>query len=202
MATRASLTVVSGGIATSAWANGIRDHIVPYSGAADGTTEGMVSVDTATDQPRIGNGSTTVQFGCYGTPASWSLAGSGTQVVQGGGGGNAAISNNLMVRYGRHVRASGLITMSVASGFAGNPIYVRTQLPVPATTVVAGTFLFTDVSAGNRFYEGSAQLTGSGDIFMYTTDSVGAGLGASPSVELQVNDTIWFVLDYFAASAT
>jgi hypothetical protein len=110
------------------------------------------------------------------------------------------LASNLLVRYGRHIRATGTVTMSVASGFAGNPITIRTQLPAPGAQVVAGSFLFQDASTG-IFYAGTALITAASEIQMYGHNENSA-IGADPSFVLEVSDTMWLQLDYFAASAT
>lgn len=204
MAARSTFTRTSGSVITSAWANSLRDHVVPYSGITDGTTEGMLSVNTADDTLRIGNGSAGVAVANYGAPPSWSLASSGTQVVQGGGGANGSVLNSKWIRSGRSIKAIGQVTFAVASGTAGQPIIVRTAgggLPAPGSDDVCGTFQYFRPGVP-ILYNGTVSMAPNGDIYMYDSASPGNPLGTSPSFALALADTIWINLDYFAASAT
>ena len=57
MSTRSSLTVVSGTTITSAWGNGIRDHIVARTTSNDATADGQLCLNTSTERLVYYNGS-------------------------------------------------------------------------------------------------------------------------------------------------
>jgi len=189
MAARSSFTRTSGGVITSAWANSMRDHLIPYSGAADGVTEGMLSVNTATDQLRIGTGATTVQFGCYGTPTAITAG-----MTQTGFSGSFTTSGEVVV-YGNHVVASGISTVLsvITPGTAGNMIEIGiAALPTVSAARCVGSFVFTDASSGLN-YGGGLFMATSGAISMYGSTNA---LGVAPSLGLAVNDTVWFSINY------
>jgi len=65
MAARSTFTRTSGSVITSAWANSLRDHVVPYTGADDVTTEGQIGVNTLTDRLVIHDGTASRRLGHY-----------------------------------------------------------------------------------------------------------------------------------------
>lgn len=65
MSSRSSLTVVSGTTITSAWGNGMRDHIIPKTTSDDVSSEGQLAANTSTDRIVVHNGSGAVRFGHY-----------------------------------------------------------------------------------------------------------------------------------------
>jgi len=189
MAARSSFTRTSGGVITSAWANSMRDHLIPYSGAADGVTEGMLSVNTATDQLRIGTGATTVQFGCYGTPTAITAG-----MTQTGFSGSFTTSGEMVV-YGNHVVASGFSTVLsvITPGTAGNIIeLVIAALPIVSSQRCVGSYVFRDASTSS-VYGGAVIMATSGAIGMYGSTSA---LGVTPSLGIAVDDTVWFSINY------
>lgn len=201
MATRSTFTRTSGSVITSAWANSLRDHIVPYSGAADGATDGMLSVNTSTDTLHIGNGTIGATFGCYGTPPTWSLVAS-VPVVQNGFGGSASLAQSFIVRQGREVRAWGEVTITGGpiSG-EGFPINLDTNLPASSVTNM-GTFMFLD--SGNTLYTGIVQATAGGTGTQRLTFQVtgnNALLGQSPNFRAATNDEWWLNLSYITTAA-
>lgn len=143
MAARSSFTRVSGGVITTAWANSLRDHVAPYSTTAnDGTTEGMLSINTTSDTLRVGNGSTTVEVASYGAyQSTWT-----PQVTQ---SIPLTTTTNIarVARYGRTVVANFRVTLA-GVGVASNVI----TLPLPVTAAnnsgVLGSGYFFDDSAG------------------------------------------------------
>lgn len=60
MATRSSLTVVSGTTITSAWGNLVRDHTVPKTGSDDVSSTGQMAFNTATGRLVYHNGTIAV----------------------------------------------------------------------------------------------------------------------------------------------
>ena len=73
MSSRSSLTVTSGTTITSAWGNGIRDHIVPKTTSNDDVVEGQLAfnVNTSTDTLVTHNGTGAVpRRANYGRAAS------------------------------------------------------------------------------------------------------------------------------------
>ena len=66
MSTRSSLTVVSGTTITSAWGNGIRDHIVPKTTSDDVSSEGQLCVNTSADTLVTHNGTGAVAIAIFG----------------------------------------------------------------------------------------------------------------------------------------
>jgi hypothetical protein len=197
MATRSSFTRVSGGVITSAWANSLRDHLVPYSGAADGTTEGMLSVNTATDTVRVGNGTTTVQYGTYSNAglSVWSEVGASTQ------GTSIAFNetDTFFTRFGPIVIGSGFLTCAPMSpGVAGNPIIIATNLPLPLRGTPIGTFQWHEV--GVTLHRGVLFIDTSGRLAMGITNSPFA-LGTAPSFAADTGDTVEVSFAYIAASA-
>ena len=201
MAARSTFTRTSGSVITSAWANSLRDHIVPYSGAADGTTDGMLSVNTSTDTLHIGNGTIAATFGCYGTPPTWSLV-VASPVIQNGFGGSASLAQNLIVRQGREVRAWGdvAITGVLISG-EGFPIYLDTNLPASSVTNM-GHFLYLDT--GNLLYTGIVQaVTGGTGTQRLGFQITGANslMGQVPNFRAATNDSWWLNLSYITTAA-
>jgi hypothetical protein len=65
MAARSTFTRTSGSVITSAWANSLRDHVVPFTGADDVTTEGQIGVNTITDRLVIHDGTASRRLGHY-----------------------------------------------------------------------------------------------------------------------------------------
>ena len=197
MATRASLTVVSGGIATAAWANGIRDHIVPYSGAADGTTDGMLSVNTADDTLRIGNGTTTVIGANYGAWNTWTA-----EVIQ-SGLATCTEQECEWRRVGRDIVGGGSLTVGAITSGAGVAIEIVTfGLPLVSGARgghLIGTFLYHDV--GTAYYQGALLMNSTGSLSM-RVHNVGGFLGVNPSFAVAVNDEIQVSFAYRAASTT
>jgi hypothetical protein len=79
MSTRSSLTVVSGTTITSAWGNGIRDHVVPKTTSDDVSSEGQLAANTSTDRIMVHNGTSAARLmhytssgrtGCVGTASA------------------------------------------------------------------------------------------------------------------------------------
>jgi len=200
MATRTSFTRVSGGVITTAWANSMRDHLIPYSGAADGVTEGMLSVDTATDQVRIGTGAATVEFGCYGTSTAITSGMGFTQT--GFSVGTYTVSGNV-TRYGKHVVGSGflLIASVTTPGTAGNIITFNSSglhFPAVATNRCVGSVMFQDGSAGQT-WGGAIFMDTLGAMSMYGAQGSNGAVGIAPSIGLDTNDVVWFSISYHMA---
>lgn len=205
MAARSTFTRTSGSVITSAWANSLRDHVVPYSGAADGTTDGMVSVNTTADTMHIGNGTIAATFGCYGTPPTWTMP--GTWPLKQGTLGEAevSLSQNFIVRQGREVRAWGRVTVGFAGSptpSAGSPIYLDTNLPATSVDLL-GTFYYFD--SGTIVYEGvavnpAASGTGTQRVALQANNNTGF-LGQTPSFAAFNGDVILLNLSYIATAA-
>ena len=200
MATRTSFTRVSGGVITTAWANSMRDHLIPYSGAADGVTEGMLSVDTATDQVRIGTGAATVEFGCYGTSTAITSGMGFTQT--GFSVGSYTMSGNV-TRYGKHVVGSGslLIASVTTPGTAGNQIFFNSSglhFPAVATQRCVGSYVFQDASS-TFVWGGALIMDAAGAMSMFGAQGSNSPLGQSPSIGLAASDTVWFSISYHMA---
>mgnify|MGYP000039709941 CR=1 FL=1 len=200
MAARSSFTRTSGGVITSAWANSMRDHLIPYSGAADGVTEGMLSVDTATDQVRIGTGAATVEFGCYGTSTAIT---SGMGFAQTGFVVSSYTMSGNVTRYGKHVVGSGsLAIVSVTSaGTAGNLITFNSSglhFPAVATQRCVGSYVFQDASS-TFVWAGALIMTAAGDMGMYGAQGSNGAIGIAPSIGLAASDTVWFSINYHMA---
>jgi hypothetical protein len=195
MAARSTLTVTSGTTITSAWGNSVRDHAVPYTTSNDVTTEGMLAVNTSTDQLVIHNGSAAVQFGTYGTPTTWT--GTPTQT---GYAGTWSSTDCFYTRFGRLIVGVGQIDILTGTGTAGNGISLATNLPVPANTLQSvGAFRYHD--SGSTYYAGTITLNTSGG-FGFAVSGNASGFGVSPSVGLASGDQFFVQFSYFAASAT
>ena len=197
MAARSTFTRTSGSVITSAWANSLRDHIVPYSGAADGTTDGMLSVNTADDTLRIGNGTTTVIGANYGAWNTWTA-----EVVQ-AGIATCTETECEWRRVGRDIVGGGTLTVGTITSGAGIGIEIVTfGLPLVSGARgnhVIGTFLYHDV--GTTWYQGALLMNSLGTMFMRVNNQA-TFLGGGPSFAVAVNDEIHVNFSYRAASAT
>ncbi|MTA13485.1 MAG: hypothetical protein F2534_12865 [Actinobacteria bacterium] len=197
MAARSTFTRTSGSVITSAWANSLRDHIVPYSGAADGTTDGMLSVNTADDTLRIGNGTTTVIGANYGAWNTW------TADVRQNGIASCTETECEWRRVGRDIVGGGSLTVGTITSAAGFAIEIDTfGLPVVSGARgghLIGTFLYHDV--GTTYYQGALLMNSSGTLSM-RVNNVGGFVGVNPSFAVAVNDEIQVSFSYRAASTT
>jgi len=203
MAARSTFTRTTGSVITSAWANSLRDHVVPYSGAADGTTDGMVSVNTTADTLHVGNGTIAATFGCYGTPPAWTVPGT-WPLKQGGGEAEVSLEQSFIVRQGREVRAWGRVQVGFAGSpvpSAGSPIFLDTNLPAASVSHV-GTFYYQDT--GTTVYEGVVLSIGGGtgtQRLGFQTNNNNAALGQTPSFAAFNGDVILLNLSYIATAA-
>jgi len=203
MANRASFTRTSGGVITSAWANALRDHLVPYSGATDGTTEGMLSVNTADDTLRIGNGSAGVQFGTYSTAglSTWTC----TSFTQAPSGGSVAMTDARFTRFGPFVVGSGYGQLTTG-GFPGPGTPIQFNIGgLPAaravTTTNVGTFVYH--RQGVTYYRGILSCNAGMTVFACSRDSNDNAIGVSPSFSVAPSGhEVWFNFCYIAAAAT
>lgn len=191
MAARSTLTVTSGTTITSSWGNTVRDHLVPYTTTDDvGTTEGRMAVNTSTDQLVVYTGSTVRELVRYGAWSSFTLSPVQTFALS---------STNTDVgtaRLGRTVVAHAHLSFT-SSGSTGTQLYIDTNLPAPAGTIVAGVFHFTDLGAnystGVVFMNTSSRLT-----FIVTGNN--NTFGITPSFAVVSGDEMWINLSYQAAS--
>lgn len=85
MPARSSLTRTAFSTITSAWANSLRDHVVPYSGSDDVSTEGQLSVNTTSDRVMVHNGSGARRLIHYGPGGRSGVSATATAVAVGAG---------------------------------------------------------------------------------------------------------------------
>lgn len=198
MAARSSFTRVSGGVITTAWANSLRDHVAPYSTTAnDGTTEGMLSINTTSDTLRVGTGSTTVELASYGAyQSTWT-----PQVTQ---SIPLATTTNIarVARYGRTVVANFRVTLAT-NGLASNIITLPLPVTAANTTGVLGTGYFYDTSAAIYYPFIALQQFASATtmVLLSTSTSVTNFLGVATYTDaVRVDDIIEGQLIYEAAT--
>ncbi len=200
MAARSTFTRTSGSVITSAWANSLRDHVVPYTGAADGTTEGMLSVNTADDTLRVGVGASTEVLASYGPWTSF------TPVITQGQTLSASFAYARFRRSdSRTITGAFRATISSGLGTPATPISIS-SLPATAFTnwIPIGTFLLFDLSAlqgfaGAAFLESTTTIDGR---TMTNPTPADDRLGvASFTGSLSVGDTIAVNFEYEAAFA-
>lgn len=145
MSSRSSLTVTSGTTITSAWGNGIRDHIVARTTSDDVSSEGQLCVNTSADTLVTHNGTGAVAIANYGLGSSWTPAITQSFAV-------AATVN--LGRYwinGRRCKCEFQLTCT-GFGSASNAIVIS-GLPVTANASVGaqGYGYLYDASASNSF---------------------------------------------------
>lgn len=85
MSTRSSLTVVSGTTITSAWGNGIRDHVVPKTTSDDVSSEGQLAANTSTDRIMVHNGTSAARLMHYTSSGRTGCVGTASAVAIGSG---------------------------------------------------------------------------------------------------------------------
>lgn len=85
MSTRSSLTVVSGTTITSAWGNGIRDHVVPKTTSDDVSSEGQLAANTSTDRIMVHNGTSAARLMHYTSSGRTGCVGAASAVAIGSG---------------------------------------------------------------------------------------------------------------------
>jgi hypothetical protein len=149
MAARSTFTRTSGSVITSAWANSLRDHVVPFTGADDVTTEGQIGVNTSTDQLMVHDGTAARTLSHFGAWSSWT-----PQVIQGGSVA-CNVTHAVSARFGRLCVAH--FRLVVTGGSIGGAVTV--SLPVTPARI--------DMVAGDGFiFDSSAALTYSGLMFI------------------------------------
>ena len=85
MSSRTSLTVVSGTTITSAWGNGIRDHVVPKTTSDDVSSEGQLAANTSTDRIMVHNGTSAARLMHYTSSGRTGCVGTASAVAIGSG---------------------------------------------------------------------------------------------------------------------
>lgn len=85
MSSRTSLTVVSGTTITSAWGNGMRDHIVPKTTSDDVSSEGQLAANTSTDRIMVHNGTSAARLMHYTSSGRTGCVGVASAVAIGSG---------------------------------------------------------------------------------------------------------------------
>lgn len=144
MAARSTFTRTSGSVITSAWANSLRDHIVPYSGADDVSTEGMLSVNTASDRVLVHDGTAARILSQYGAWSTW------TPTVTQTGGATVTVTHAVFVRLGR--LCVGNFRLSVtASPPVGGAITVSPPVTAARDSATIGEGYIFDTSAGLHY---------------------------------------------------
>lgn len=134
MSSRSSLTVTSGTTITSAWGNGIRDHIVPKTTTDDVSSTGQLAANTSTKRLVIHDGSSAVRLAHYtaagrtGAVGSISLSSSSGTVYQ----INPTVSSDPDGFYTG--LSGGAYKFTIPSGLGGlYAIYARTSTSSPVT---------------------------------------------------------------------
>ena len=85
MSSRSSLTVTSGTTITSAWGNGIRDHVVPKTTSDDVSSEGQLAANTSTDRIMVHNGTSAARLMHYTSSGRTGCVGTASAVAIGSG---------------------------------------------------------------------------------------------------------------------
>lgn len=85
MSSRSSLTVTSGTTITSAWGNGIRDHVVPKTTSDDVSSEGQLAANTSTDRIMVHNGTSAARLMHYTSSGRTGCVGTASTVAIGSG---------------------------------------------------------------------------------------------------------------------
>jgi hypothetical protein len=186
VAARFTFTRTAGTAITAAWANTLRDHVVPTTTSNDVSSEGQLAVNTSTDQLVVYTGSAALELARYGSLSSVTLT-----TTQSFG----VTSNNAggMSRNGTWCDANFQMYFT-SNGSSGNAITIASTLPAPTYQMRVGDFTYVD--AGTTVYEGSILLTTGSGLRFYAHNSSGGLLGANPSFAIAVGDELYMTIRY------
>lgn len=202
MSSRAALTVVAGSVATSAWANLIRDHVIARTTTDDVTAEGMVTANTNTNKVMVHDGTSARTLVAYGEWDSW-IGTAGT--IQDGGGAALAYQAGAVATYtmiGRTVlwRLNAQV-QSVSYGTSGGGIKIGLPVAADTTFGVVGWGYYYDASTG-VYYPAVVSCAGSATVAGINSTAVAqANINVGLQVGyLDVNDFINLAGSYEAAA--
>lgn len=154
MSSRSSLTVTSGTTITSAWGNGIRDHIVPKTTTDDVSSTGQLAANTSTGRLMIYDGSTALRLANFTAAGRTWVRLTNSGFVQ-GSGVTSMFTWTTEVADADGWYSSGT-SVTVPSGFDG--VYLVTFIAISDTAMsgggtcsaaIAGTTYVGYCSAGN-----------------------------------------------------